>query len=206
MPLQVKCAHFTRCPCSSGPRLLQSNLRLQPHRCLDLNFSNTVTHSWSNELTTYNHHHRHRHSTADLDQQGTAPPSPHRDYASCGLDELSDLVKLRTGQKVAQNMSKHRLVEQLEEDDRKAGGSRFLDLPAEMRNRIYRELLILEPKQQVCRVGDVVRSSNELSKVCTDSDHRCEKRLCCHAAILCVNTQVRLKVGDVGTTPSAMAH
>ncbi|KAK4545027.1 hypothetical protein LTR36_003578 [Oleoguttula mirabilis] len=64
------------------------------------------------------------------------------DYHACTITELQHLIKARTGQSAKRNHAKRFYISILRQADRDTV-FQFLDLPSELRNLVYRELLTL---------------------------------------------------------------
>ncbi|UJO21774.1 uncharacterized protein CLAFUR5_09004 [Fulvia fulva] len=65
------------------------------------------------------------------------------DYSKCKRTELDTFYKQRLHKDVPKGVNKPELIQMLRRQDQDPGTFRFLDLPAEMRNAVYKELLIL---------------------------------------------------------------
>jgi len=62
------------------------------------------------------------------------------DYTACSVDELKAFIKARTRKEVTANCAEEYFILRLQDLNR-LGTFRFFDLPPELRNRVYRELL-----------------------------------------------------------------
>lgn len=118
-------------------------------------------------------------------------------YATCRMPELRELVKLRTGKRVVRHTQRRQLVKILQDDDHAAGGSRFLELPAEMRNRVYRELLTLgHHNSSIFAMSDEDDVEDEVCDEIYDSEDDIQAEtedappFFCFPAILRTNSQV----------------
>lgn len=69
------------------------------------------------------------------------------DHLTCSTTQLRNFVKRRTGQKFEIVRDRVALARRLQALDLEPGVFRFLDLPAELRNNVYQELLNLRPRQ-----------------------------------------------------------
>ena len=66
------------------------------------------------------------------------------DYAKCKRGELDQFFKARTGKPIPETVkNKTQLIRRLRMVDKDPGVFRFLDLPAEMKNAVYSELLVV---------------------------------------------------------------
>jgi hypothetical protein len=74
------------------------------------------------------------------------------DYNSCILEELRSFLEVRTGKPARFYMAKRRLYETLQHFDTNSRFYHFIDLPVELRNTIYYDVLTLRPKARE-RVG-----------------------------------------------------
>ncbi|EME42437.1 hypothetical protein DOTSEDRAFT_73308 [Dothistroma septosporum NZE10] len=75
------------------------------------------------------------------------------DYSKCKRAELDSFHRQRLHNDVPKGVNKHNLIQILRRQDQEPGRFRFLDLPAEMRNIVYRELLVLPQPDSPRRVS-----------------------------------------------------
>ena len=86
----------------------------------------------------------------------TAPGS--LDYAKCKRTELDVFYKQRFHKDIPKGVNKPELIQMLRRADQDPGNFRFLDLPTEMRNAVYKEVLVI-PRAGSRRQGGAYQSA-----------------------------------------------
>jgi hypothetical protein len=110
------------------------------------------------------------------------------DYSSCTIEELRQFCLDRLGSAPVRDASKEDIIHHLHQADKEAQFPRFTELPAELRNRVYQELLMVErsrykrdhlwpqilsvSKQLYAEAEDVLYADNEFEIFITEQYYR----------------------------------